>query len=199
MSRTEPADTALSWVAEVPLVTNPVVLRAFAIGFGLSFLLVAGIFAAILGADDRLADMPQALGALAIGFGIVALLCLLVMLAVFRNRMRMRFVLDEEGFSAVIVDQRAEIAGSLALATGSLSANPTLAGAGLAQKGSRREFTAWRRVAGARFDPAHHRILLTARGWWPVGAIHCDAGSYPAVAARVSAILRARGIAAGPV
>ena len=192
------AGPTLCWVAEVPLVTNPVVLRALAITLGLAYLLVAGIFAAVLASDGWLDRLPRVLGAMAVGFGLVALLCLLVMLVVFRNRMRLRFVLDDTGFSTFIVDRRAQVAGSLAVFAGGLSGNDTLAGAGLVQKAGPPEHTPWARVGGARFDPARHRILLTARGWWPVGAIQCDAESYPAVAARVREMLWARGIPALP-
>ena len=120
------------------------------------------------------------------------MLIVLVMLVVFRNRMRCRFLIDDEGFASIVVDRTAAIAGSLAFAAGAASANATLAGAGLGAADSQCEYTRWNRVAGARYVPERHFIGLTAAGWWPVGAIHCAAESYPAVEARVREILERR-------
>ncbi len=183
---------ALTWVADVPLVTNPVILRAMGFVLGFSYLLVALVFGTVLAFDDHLERLPPFLFVLLIAIAAAAVLIVLVMLVVFRNRMRCRFVIDDDGLTSVIVDRRAAIGGSLAFMAGAASANATLAGAGLGTAGSQREYTKWSRVSGARYVPERHFIGLSAAGWWPVGAIHCTAESYPAVAARVREILHDR-------
>lgn len=175
------ASAALTWVADVPLVTNPVILRAMVLVLGLAYLLITGIFAALLAAGDHLERLAAFMLAMLIGFGAVAALLVLVMLVVFGNRMRCRFIIDDDGVSSLLVDRRAEIAGSLAVLTGAAS----VAGAGLAAAGAQREYTRWSRVAGADYFPERHFIRLRAAGRWPVGAIHCTAESYPAAAAKV--------------
>ena len=71
--------------------------------FGLSYVLIAGIFAVILAGDGHLDRLPNSLGTMGFGFGIVLLLCVLVM---FRNRMQVRFVMDGEGLTSVVTDRR---------------------------------------------------------------------------------------------
>ncbi len=117
------ADAALTWIANVPLVTNPVVLRALALALGLAYVLIVVIFAIVLAADDNLERLPTFMAAMLVGFAVVTILILLVMVVVFRNRMR--FTLDDEGMASAIVARRAEIANSLAVVAGAASASPT--------------------------------------------------------------------------
>lgn len=189
-----PADAPLSWIADVPLLTNPVILRAFVFVFVLSYLLIVLVFAAILAPEGNLDRLPAFMGAMLIGFAGAAVLVVLVMLVVFRNRMRCRFVLDDDGFGSVVVDRRAEIGASLALIAGAGSGNATLAGAGMAAGSGQREYTRWDRVAEVRFYPENLRIVMTAAGWWPVGALHCSKESYAAVADRVRRVAASRGL-----
>ena len=183
----------LTWVADVPLLTNPVILRAFGLVFVFAYLLIIVIFVAVLAQQGELGRLPTAMIALLVGMAVAAGLMVLVMVVVFRNRMRCRFVLDEDGFGSTVVDRRAQIGASLALAVGAGSGNATLAGAGLAASSGQREYTAWRRVAGVRFQPEARRIVMTAAGWWPVGALHCSEQSYADVAHRVRRIAESRG------
>lgn len=185
---------AVTWIADVPLLTNPVMLRAAAAVFVLAYGLIALIGAGVLLGDGHPERIPAFLGAMLMGFGIVALLMLFVTLVIFGNRMRCRFIVDEDGITTIVVDRRAALGGSLAILAGSASGNATLTGAGLTSSASRREFMSWKRIGGAVFDRDRHVIRFTPSGWWPVGAIHCTAESWPAVEAAVRAILARRKI-----
>ena len=186
-------EPALTWVADVPLLTNPVILRAMVLVLGLGYVLVTAIFAVILAIDDRLEHLPSFLLVMLIGFGIVAAMLMFVMLVVFRNRMRCRFIIDDEGVASMVVDRMAMIGGSLAIMAGAASGNAVVAGAGLGSLGSRPEYTSWSRVSGAEYFSDRCFIRLKPTCWWPVGAIHCTAESYPAVAEKVCRILERRG------
>jgi len=176
------------------LLTNPVVLRATVLAFVLAYALIAIIVAVILGLDGDLRRMPVFMLALLVGFAGAAVLVLLVMLAVFRNRMRCRYALDDIGFAVTVVDPVARIGASLATMAGAGSGNATLAGAGLAAQAGGREYTRWDRISAVEFRPARRAIVMKAAGWWPVGAIHCEADSYAEVADRVRRIARSSGL-----
>ncbi len=186
----------LTWIVDVPLLTNPIVLRALVPILAIAYLFVVGIFGIVLASADHLERLPAFMGLMAIGFAFLALLALLVILVFFRNRMRVRYVLDDAGVTSVVVDRRAEIAGSLAVFAGTASANATLARSGLVAAGSQREHTKWNRIREARFRPERNFVSLVAAGSWPVGAIHCTPESYPVVEKRIHQILSSRNHAA---
>lgn len=196
MAEPGPEATAkLGWVADVPLLTNPTILRAGAFVFVAAFGLVMAIFAIVLAIEGDLRFLPRAMAALLLGFVVVAGLLVLVSLVAFQNRMRCRFALDENGFAVVVVDRRAALGQALALTAGAGSGDASLTGVGLMGAAARREYTRWERVGGVEFRPARRVIVARSAGRWPVGALHCSAESYPAVAARVREIATARGIA----
>ena len=192
MSKT--AFETLTWVADVPLLTNPVVWRAMVLVLGIAYLLVALIFGLVLAGGDHLERLPSFMAAMALAFAAVFVVLVLVMLVAFRNRMRCRFVVDGNGVTSVVVDRTAVVAGSLATLAGATSGDALLAGAGLGTAGAWREYTRWSRVASADYFAHRYAIRLKAAGWWPVGAIHCTAETYPAVAATVREILEKRGV-----
>jgi hypothetical protein len=187
-------DPAMTWIADVRLLTNPVILRATALAFGLAYLLIVVVFAAILGWEGDLDRLPMFMAAMLVGFASAAVLVVLVMLLIFQNRMRCRFHLDDAGFGSCVVDRRAEIGAILAVTTGAGAGNPTLAGAGLAGLSARREYTSWDNVAAVQFRPRTHSIVMKAAGWWPIGALHCNEQSYAPVADRVRHIAMSRGL-----
>ena len=182
----------LTWIADVPLITNPVVMRAMILVLIISYLMITSIFSIVLYADDHLDRLPTFMLAMLSAFGIVTVLLILVMLVFFANRMRVRYFIDDEGMTSVVIDRRAKIASSLAIVAGTASTNPALAGAGLATAGSRGEYTKWVRVSEARYYPDRHHIGLVAAGWWPVGSIYCTKESYPVVEKRVREIFATR-------
>lgn len=188
---TEPA---MTWIADVSLLTNPVILRATALAFGLAYLLIVVVFAAILGSEGDLDRLPMFMAAMLVGFAGAALLVVLVMLLVFRNRMRCRFYLDDAGFASSVVDRRAEIGALFAVTAGAGWGNPTLAGTGLAGLSAQREYTCWDNVAAVQFRPRAYSIVMKAAGWWPVGALHCSEQSYAPVADRVRHIALSRSL-----
>ena len=53
----EPTET-LTWIADVPLITNPVVLRAMGFALGIAYLLVAIVFAVMMAVGERLDRLP---------------------------------------------------------------------------------------------------------------------------------------------
>ena len=186
------ASETLTWVADVPLLTNPVIWRAMVLMLAIAYLLVALIFGLVLAGGGHLERLPSFMATMALAFAAVVIVLVLVMLVVFRNRMRCHFVVDGDGVTSVVVDRTAAIAGSLATLAGAAGADALLAGAGLGTVGARREYTRWSRVASADYFPDRHAIRLKAAGWWPVGAIHCTAETYATVAATVREILDER-------
>lgn len=190
--QSEKVNEILTWIADVPLVTNPVVMRAMTLVLVISYLMITGIFAIVLTVDDHLDRLPTFMLGMLGAFVIVTVLLILVMLVFFGNRMRVRYFIDNEGMSSIVIDRRAKISSSLAVVAGSIDANPRLVGAGLATVGSQREYTKWRRVSEARYYPDRHYIGLVAAGWWPVGSIYCTKESYPIVEKRVREIFATR-------
>ncbi|MCC0028525.1 MAG: hypothetical protein R3D65_10230 [Zhengella sp.] len=180
---------AVTWIADVPLLTNPIMLRAAAVVFLLAYVLIALIGIGVSIVDGHPERLLPFMAAMLTGFGVVTILMTLVTLFVFGNRMRCRFIIDDAGISTIVVDRRASIAGSLAIFAGAADNNAALASAGLSVAAGRRELTPWKRISGAICDPVRCEIRLTPAGWWPVGRIHCTEESYTAAAAAIRAFL----------
>ncbi len=177
-------EQGFSWETNVSLLTNPLILRQFAlvvVGAGLIMALLLSFIFAATGEFDAIPPILLVSLLTTLGFGA---LLLLITLAVFGGRMRVRFSLDERGALWETVDERAIRGSRLALLAGVLSRNPQAAGAGALAASRQTEFVRWRDLNAVDFD--RRRSMITLRNSWrPVMLVVCDDEAFDQVRAYV--------------
>ncbi len=127
----------LVWEADTPIFRNPTIMTAMlgAVGFGTLLLTVIMIGGSV--AVERYEDLPAMMGmALLVGVGIL-LLMFLVSLVVFRGKMRMRVMVDDEKVVQTVASRSAGLASGAAIVAGLGGGGATLAGSGLIASANR--------------------------------------------------------------
>lgn len=175
----------LVWQCDVPLLTHPVMLRSVTLMCGLStFIMIALVGGIIALTEGPRSALPMVGMGLMIGGGMFVL-CLAIMLVFFGNRMSMRFVIDDRGVNARVVDRRARIANRLAVVAGALAGRPGTAGAGLTAMSSEETGTVWGGVASASYD-SRRRTITLRNDWRPVIYVFCTPETYEEAASRIA-------------
>lgn len=181
----ESARTPLIWERDVPLLTNPAILRSVL----LLWLVTAGVMCALVGGIVAVTDglksaVPIVEMCLTIVGGL-ALLSFLIMVLLFGNRMRMAFAIDERGVVARVIDRRAKATNRLAFLMGMLAGRPGAAGAGLIAMSDEERSAVWSSIVEARYDSRHLTITLR-NGWRPILHLFCSPENFREVADRVA-------------
>ena len=194
MTKSENLETktpALSWETDVRLITHPLMLANFAKLFAITaFIMGALLSFMLLVTDDAEAIVPmlEMVGLIIAG---LAVLCFLICVAVFHNRIRMRFRLDEKSAEVEMTDTRAIKANKLAIVLGVLSGRPGLAGAGLIAQSNTQQKAVWSAIVRAHYHPSW-RVITLSNGWRTVVTLYCTPENYDVVAAAVRRALAAR-------
>ncbi len=172
------------WETELSLLTSPLVLKQLAFVVGGTGLFMALLLSLILALSGDYSGIPviwliSLLTALGLG-----LLLLLVVLFFFRNRMAVRFTVNEKGVLWETIDKRARAAGRLALLAGLLGRHPGAVGAGMLAVAREKEMARWQELSSVTYDG--RRFMLTLRhSWRPVMLVACLPQNYEQVAAYV--------------
>mgnify|MGYP006291903017 CR=1 FL=1 len=169
------------WEADVPLVTNPLVMRQFgvvALGSGLFMAFLLTLISAATGEFEQIPVMLLISLLAAAGLG---LLLIVVALLVYGNRIRLRFTLDAEGAHIETVDRRARAGNRGALLAGVLAGSPGTAGAGALASARETTRVRWRDLSAAAYAPRQPMIILRS-SWRAVGVLVCLPENYGAVA-----------------
>lgn len=184
------AHPPLVWERDVPLLTNPAILRSvllmWLVSAGVMIALVGGIIAA---RDGFKAIVPIVEMCLMIVGGLT-LLSFVIMVVMFGNRLRMAFAIDERGVVARVVDRRAKATNRLASLMGVLGGRPGVAGAGMIAMSDEERSAVWSSIVEARYDARHFTITLR-NGWRPVLHLFCSPENFQDAADRVAASLAA--------
>ena len=173
-------EQALSWEAEVPLVTNPLILRAWFKAMGATFLLAMLILGSVFVGTGQIAQVPMLAAVFAAAVLGLTLLGLLIMAVVFGNRLRARFVVSAQGVSYESLDNRAKSLVRLAIAAGALTGQPGATGAGLLAASREKVALPWRAVSAVRRVPQRHTIVLR-NDWRDLLHLYCLPENYTAV------------------
>ncbi len=168
------ADTpdALSWEADIALVNNPLVVRQLmvvALGSGLFMALLLTFISATTGDFEAIPTMLLIALLAAVGLG---LLLFLVALALFGNRTRVRFTIDDEGARWETVDQTVRVGSRAALLTGILSKSPQTAGTGALAASRENEALRWDAVCSVGYN-TRQRMITLRNSWRPIGMLIC--------------------------
>ena len=177
-----------TWELDIPILTHPLmvkgVIKIFALATLLMWALLAFLFA-VQGEWDEIADITIFTGA--IGGGVFAL-SLLVSVIVLRNRIRMRFIIDGEGATTVMLDSRVRFTQKLAIIGGVLGGSPGAVGSGLIGQSRNVEHTAWSAIARVDYHPRWNAISLRNE-WRTIMILFCPPQAYAAIATQVAAAM----------
>ncbi len=185
----------IAWDIRIPLVTNPVMLRAMAVASFGAGLLVAGLVGLLLAVQGEWGLALRMAGLLAAaGAGLFAV-ALVVMLLVFGNRLQLRFTVSADGVRCETVDRVARAGNRLALIAGLLTGRGGVAGSGMLAMAQEDQTLPWQ--PGLRMDVDARRCVIGLRnGWRTLLWVYCTPANFAEVRARIDAAL-ARAASAG--
>jgi len=182
----------ISWAVDIPLVTNPRMIKAVAMALGLGgFLIPVVAISMILGSQGDWDEIPG----IVLPFGCVTvglfLFFLLIMLVFFGNRFPTSFTVNEQGARQENMSKRGKAASRLAVAAGLLGKSPGAAGAGMMAMS--REVVEIQWSSGMTVESRPRRNLLIIRNSWrPIMEIYCLPENFEEVENRIRSVLAAR-------
>ncbi|WP_417675099.1 hypothetical protein [Roseibium sp.] len=176
---------SLTWEIDVPLLTTPIVVRQTAFAILIPIVILIAFVGGLAWWDGYTDQIPGILGGmLVIGAGLMFLFAL-VSLLIFRNRMRMRFHLNDEGVESAVIDATARTGSTLAIAIGLLALKPGIAGSGLLAKSGSIRFVRWKDVRRIGVDERRHTVFLKSK-YRVLAALFCTPEVFQNVRAQVA-------------
>jgi hypothetical protein len=154
--------------------------------FAIAGLLMWGLLAFLLamqGDWHAVAPMGLMIAAAVCGLAVVGALAATL---VYRNRVRMRFTLDDEAATAQVIDNRVRTVNRLAILVGSLIGKPGAVGAGVLGEANKTTLAVWSAIAFVRPHPRWKAIAL-GNAWRTTLVLFCRSDNYEAVLAQVMA------------
>jgi hypothetical protein len=171
-----------SWEKDITILNNPMILKQMVMVIAGSGLFMAFILTIILAATGDYRDIPAMLLVSLLAAAGLGLLLVMVTLVFFRNKMRVRFTLDERGALWQTIDSRSKASARLALVAGILGRSATTAGAGVLSGSGETEFVHWKEINSATFSPGR-KIITLNNSWRPVMMLICLPDNYNTIAA----------------
>ncbi len=178
------------WEIDVPLLTNRIILGGVLRAFGLAALIMGSLLTllvAVQGDPDAIAPMWLITSVVC---GALVIVALAVMALFFRNRLRFRYTVSDDGVLAEQIDTTARTANRLAVLAGALSGSPSTSGAGLIAVSQETQAVGFSGAFTAEYLP-RQRVIAFRNAWRRVLYVYCTAENYDAVAARVHAAMSA--------
>lgn len=193
MSRAIPPailEPEVKWEVLIPLFSNPFIWLDFLKALAAPVVVFGGLIGFVLAGDDA-PDWGRAFGVLAICMAAVATLFAFVELVVFRNRMAVRYALDDKGI-AYESGRPARTAQKIGLVIGALARSPLLLGGSLLASSTNALTVRWRDVKKVTPFPAR-KVITLSNSWRPLLRVYCpDAETFESarriIAARVVGI-----------
>jgi hypothetical protein len=187
-------DRDVSWEIDVSLLNNRAMVGGVVRVFGIAALLVGGLMAVILGSQgDWEALVPLLLGFFAIFLGLLVI-SLLVMAIVFRNRMRFRFTVSDEGILFETIDKTARAVNRIAIVGGILGGSAQTTGTGLIAQSQETQQVLWEGAFRAEYRP-RARLVILRNAWRQLMLVYCTPENYDEVAERIRLAIEEHGTA----
>jgi len=186
---------SLAWDIDIPLLTNRHMLAALAkamLGAGALVAALVGLLLAVQGQWQAMAAV--ALWLMTISAGLF-LLGLLVMAALFRNRLSSRFAIDDQGVHWTVTDATARRGSRWAFLAGLALGSSAVAGSGLLAASQQRQSLRWAGAFRATAEPTTHSIAFR-NGWRTLLRVYCRSDNYAAALERVQREMAAHATAA---
>lgn len=161
------------WKISVPIFRDPVIVKQLGIAVGIPF----GLVALVIGlASGRSVYTLYGLGLI----GVLLLFTWLFIMAVYRGKYEVEFILDDKGARCRTQEKQAKknrIVNALTVLLGLLSGKPAAMGAGIVAQSRQEVFLKWSRVRKVKYKPRSRTILLRG-GWTEQIALFCTRDNY---------------------
>jgi len=181
-----PSDN-LTWEIEVPLLSNRAVVGGMARVLVITGAIICGLMAVLFGAQgewELIAPVSAGLLGACVGLFVPSLL---VMVLVFRNRIRFRFTVGDKGVRIETIDRTVRLVNRLAVGAGALGGSPQTAGAGLIGTGRETEGVRWEGSFRASYND-RARTVAPRNAWRTLIVVYCTSENY----AQVAEVIRSR-------
>jgi hypothetical protein len=176
------------WEIDVPLLSNRIMVGGVARAFGIAALIMGSLLTllfAVQGEFDAVGPLWLLTAAVCGGMLIVAVL---VMLFVFRNRIRFRFTVTDQAVLAETIDTRARGVNRLTTIAGILGGSPGATGAGLIGASQESQSVDFSGAFGVQYLP-RSRVIAFRNSWRRVLYVYCTAENYAEVAERIASAM----------
>lgn len=191
-ARSEFRVTPRKWDIDVSILGQPLMMVGFVKIFAIAGLVMWALLAfimAVQGDMKAIVGLTQLVGAVLAG---LTVLSILVMVLVLRNRMSMRYHLDDEGITAEMIDSRVKTTQTLAIVLGALAGKPGAVGAGLTSRSQNVERTVWGAVTKVRRHEGG-RVVALSNAWRTIMYVFVREADWPKVAEEIeTAVARDR-------
>ncbi len=168
---------SLSWEVNVPLATNPFILRDLLKMFVIAFLITFILFSLIFITQGEIESILPIMRVFLIVMSIFTVLMWLIMLLFFGNRLRMRFTLSDKGAAYETLSKRAKMSNRAAIITGLLTGKFGLIGTGLIASSTEDLFIPWKGIAKVIKHPSMEAIALR-NNWRVVMIVYCNKDNF---------------------
>lgn len=177
-------EAPIAWTADIPLITNPVILRVFALVCAIAFVAVTVIFWAV----SPRGGWIDAVIIATIGVGAVLVLVVFVCVVLLGNRLTVRYLVSPQGYISTVADGQLAWTNAAAMTGGSVSGNATMTGSALLAQSSRSQIRSWSLVKGIKLDPRRYRIVIILGVFNDI--LYCTPAVYPLVAGRLQEVVK---------
>jgi hypothetical protein len=163
----------MEWRISVHIFKNAVILKQLGIAVGIPVGLV--VLAIGLASGKGIYTLYR-LGLI----GVLLFFTWLFIVAVYRGRYEVEFMLDDKGAlcrTQVKQAKKNQIVNALTVVLGLLSGKPAVAGAGMLAQSRQDTFLKWNRVTKVKYKPKSHTILLRD-GWTERITLFCTQENY---------------------
>ena len=175
---------ALTWEIGIPLATNRLMLRQYAMVSGLAGFLPLAALGAIMAFNGDHSSARAALVAGIVAAPVLFLLFAIISLVVLGNRLKVRYTVDGNGVRMQVIDRTGRAAARAALVVGLIDGKAGAIGAGLSAMGDEDRRTVWSAVASVINRP-DARVIELRNEWRAILQIYCSDGNYGQVAETV--------------
>lgn len=173
-------DKEISWEIGVPILKNKVLMRQIVLLFVLTFLITSTLMSIIFLTQGDIKAIPIVVLILFVVCLALFVLVLIITIVIFKNRMDLRYTLNEKGILYEMIDRRGKNINRIAIVLGLLSRNPTTTGSGLIAKSLEKSFIDFRNVVSIEPND-DDRIILLKNEWRTLIPVYCNNDNYQVV------------------
>jgi hypothetical protein len=173
-------DKEISWEIGVPILKNKVLMRQIVLLFVLTFLITSILMSIIFLTQGDIKAIPIVVLILFVVCLALFVLVLIITIVIFKNRMDLRYTLNEKGILYEMNDRRGKNINRIAIVLGLLSRNPTTTGSGLIAKSLEKSFIDFRNVVSIEPND-DDRIILLKNEWRTLIPVYCNSDNYQVV------------------
>lgn len=178
--KNEDAKNSISWEIDIPLATNPFILRDLVKLFAITFFIMFTLFSLIFFTMGEIESIIPMMKVFLVVLGVLMVFFWLIMAVFFGNRFSMRFILTDKTVGYETISRKAKVANRLAIILGLLTGKARLAGTGLIATTTENLEIPWNGIVKITEYPTRRAIALS-NSWRTMMIIYCHKDNYEKV------------------